>query len=530
MARRRLQNEKPAAGSGRSPSTPALGDPRHDSALLAKRRANVHKPAPVTSHAATATGSQTDSGISLLPRKAAAFFRMLNRVVSQPAPATAQAVYNPSATSNHNSSWIFFLPPALIGPPLPVIPFLHLLLARIPIHPPIVSSPSTANDYNRPPHASTTSSPPPQPSSSSSIISPPNTNPHRQPTRQTPLHPLPAQDRRPVPATAFAFAHALAAATLNHVRRVLLPGLAPCCCCSLSQRLWLLGDSTGGLSSSLEGLRLAAGSPEVFIVRALAGDYPRPGAYPRPGGRVYRGAGWEGAGEGMGEGMGESMDLLVRAVDWCVMGWAWEVVGGWLARAVVGLTAGGDAPSARRGGGMGTGNGGPGNGGLAWGEGGAGSRRRERYEDVIRAMYLVWVMASVECALARGMNCAAWLVAPYKLLTGGEAEYTALGNILRAHWARVPLALWQLAYTLEAGIWPLLRESLARAAGGQPGLFLGLFGVVGGVAALLKYRSTFYLALEVSGMFVFAGHLLVALAFLRSSAWTIRGGQTGAYR
>jgi hypothetical protein len=128
--------------------------------------------------------------------------------------------------------------------------------------------------------------------------------------------------------------------------------------------------------------------------------------------------------------------------------------------------------------------------------------------------YLLWILVTVEYVFARGMNTAAWLVACYRLLVGGRVGRVALVRALESNWAQLPLVLWQSGYYLKNGVKPLLWWSVWCAVQGRPALLLVIVGVVGGVRMLLKYRSAFYIALEVSGMFVFFGYLLMALVVL----------------
>jgi hypothetical protein len=138
----------------------------------------------------------------------------------------------------------------------------------------------------------------------------------------------------------------------------------------------------------------------------------------------------------------------------------------------------------------------------------------EAWLEVVSVGYLVWMLVTVEYVFARGMNTAAWLVACYKLLRGGEVGRLALGNVLERNWGKVPLVVWQLGYYLKAGVGPLLWRSVRCAARGQPGLLMAVMGAVGGIWTLLRYRSTFFIALEVSGVFVFLGYLLAGLVVM----------------
>jgi hypothetical protein len=145
---------------------------------------------------------------------------------------------------------------------------------------------------------------------------------------------------------------------------------------------------------------------------------------------------------------------------------------------------------------------------------GQGKGDKEVWLRVVAVGYLLWVLVTVEYVFARGMNTAAWLVACYRLLVGGRVGRVALVRTLESNWAQLPLVVWQLGYYLKNGVKPLLWRSVWCAVQGRPALLLVIVGVVGGVRMLLKYRSTFYIALEVSGMFVFVGYLLMVLVLL----------------
>jgi hypothetical protein len=131
-----------------------------------------------------------------------------------------------------------------------------------------------------------------------------------------------------------------------------------------------------------------------------------------------------------------------------------------------------------------------------------------------RVGYLLWIMVAAEFVFARSMNTAAWLVACYKLLAGGEVGRVALGNVVSENWIKIPLVVWQLGWYLRYGLWPLFLGSLSCAVRGRPGLLMAVLGCVGSVVTVQKYRSTFYIALELSNMFVFLVHLLVGSVVL----------------
>ncbi|KAK4154819.1 hypothetical protein C8A00DRAFT_32414 [Chaetomidium leptoderma] len=149
--------------------------------------------------------------------------------------------------------------------------------------------------------------------------------------------------------------------------------------------------------------------------------------------------------------------------------------------------------------------------GVAVGGGGGGGM----WLEVGRVGGLVWVLVTGEYVFVRGMHTAAWLVAGYQLLlVGGEVGRTALGDALMGDWVKVPLVVWLLGCYLKDGLGPLIWRSVRCAARGQPGLLVVVIGVVGGVMTVLRYRSTFYIALEISGVFVFFGFMVVGLAVL----------------
>ncbi|KAK3317409.1 hypothetical protein B0T19DRAFT_469064 [Cercophora scortea] len=138
----------------------------------------------------------------------------------------------------------------------------------------------------------------------------------------------------------------------------------------------------------------------------------------------------------------------------------------------------------------------------------------ERLMEAGKIGYIAWIFGTVDYIFTRAVNTVAFLVAWYKLLAGGDAEYIALGNIVKSHWMKLPLMAWQLFYYVRQGFWPLIWGSVLCAVIGQPGLLLVFLGVIGGVTALIKFRSTFFMALEVSGLFVVLGFVVVVLALL----------------
>lgn len=294
-------------------------------------------------------------------------------------------------------------------------------------------------------------------------------------------------DNRPTLLSSFSITHILLAATLNHIRRTLIPWLG-------GGYLWQ--------RHPLEDLRLAISNPEAFIQEMLEGGWWR--------------VGW-------------------RVMGCYIVKWVVDLLGGLLRREVelevMGMVEDEEKDGVRS---AGVGMDAVGDGGV----GGAGKRRRymrlshirrgrgdvevgkEMWLEVARVGYLLWMFTTAEYVFARGMNTAAWLVACYKLLAGGEVGCRVLGIVLTTNWHNIPLTLWLLAYHLRKGCWLLMVESVRCAVQGQPGVLMAALGAAGVVTALLKYRSTFYIALQISGMFVFFGFVLAGLTVLGLETWS----------
>ncbi|KAL2017414.1 hypothetical protein VTK56DRAFT_2216 [Thermocarpiscus australiensis] len=116
-------------------------------------------------------------------------------------------------------------------------------------------------------------------------------------------------------------------------------------------------------------------------------------------------------------------------------------------------------------------------------------------------------LPAAEYAITRSVNygCMDRGVLIYKLLAGREAEHIALGNVLKARCIKILLTVWRIVYFVRNRFWPLL---------GLPGLFMAIFAVAKVVTALVRYRSTFYIALEISGSLAFGGIMVLSLVLL----------------
>ncbi len=67
---------------------------------------------------------------------------------------------------------------------------------------------------------------------------------------------------------------------------------------------------------------------------------------------------------------------------------------------------------------------------------------------------------------------------------------------------KLPVNAWQLFFYARNGFWPLLCAAVVCTVVGQPGLLIVFLEIVGTVVAIIKFRSTFFIALEVSGLFI----------------------------
>ncbi|KAL2192690.1 hypothetical protein P885DRAFT_47098 [Corynascus similis CBS 632.67] len=280
-----------------------------------------------------------------------------------------------------------------------------------------------------------------------------------------------------------AITHLVIAATLNHVRRVLFPGILggnhhPLCCTAT-------GDDGG---SPLEDLRLAMSNPDVFVAAALAGC---------SGGGGRRGwwewLGWFLRAAGGGLLVKWAADLTIGVVFKKLLlsavvgdaGWAKE-----MKERDINERAKRNQHHVQRAGRR---------------ENGA----REARLAVVKVGYLVWLLMTAEYTFTRAVNAAAWLMACYKSFSGDEMGRLAFRKAMERKRLQGSLVMCQVVHYSMTWFGPLLWRSSQSAGRGQPGSLLALIGIVWGVWILLRYRSTFFIALQISGVFVFLGYLLV---------------------
>ena len=250
-----------------------------------------------------------------------------------------------------------------------------------------------------------------------------------------------------------AISQILVAIILNHIRIIFCP--------------WL--GSYVRYESPLEDLRLALLNPEVFLDQALSSSY---------------------------------------GLDWLVFGHTFkhivDIVGGQAMEKMLALVA-----ERRKPGGTFVSNG----------------KREAMIMGALRVIYLVWVLANVEYVFTRSINTYSFLVAYYKLLMPArynfgrvkgslEVRHFILSMVLEKHLIQLPIHFWQLIWYIWYGLLPLLRKSVVRLLAGHPGLMLGIASVVGGVTAVIQYRSVFFISLQFSGMFVALGFAVMAVVWL----------------
>lgn len=393
--------------------------------------------------------------------------RLMSRIKTLCHTSATITINNPDRLARTSSFASF--PLALAGIPSPPTPLPNLLNRVLPFLPPAFHSLYSTHLQPALTHlTNTNTSNTSNPKNNFTIkpvllVSPPP--PHARPSR---IPPTPSSKTSIMMIT-------VTATTLAHLRRTFTPWVG--------QHTWH--------AHPLDDLRLAVSNPDCFLAEMLGG-------------------------------------MTVWGV--VVAGWgvkaAWDLVGGLLRTTVVTEAKVIDE---------GAGNAGVGEGreeGRLKGEKNDGARKGlgrktvrtpvgagkcgfdEMVGEMLRVGYLVWVLVAVEYVFVRGMNTAAWLVACYKLLAGGEVGRVALLKALEGNRVKAAFVACQLGWYLWRGVCPLIWRSLLCAARGQPALLVLVMGSVGGVMSLLRYRSTFFIALQISDMFIFFAFLLVGVVML----------------
>ncbi|CAK7243959.1 MAG: hypothetical protein STHCBS139747_005492 [Sporothrix thermara] len=116
---------------------------------------------------------------------------------------------------------------------------------------------------------------------------------------------------------------------------------------------------------------------------------------------------------------------------------------------------------------------------------------RCRSRDVATTLFLVWLAACVEYAVAQASGTLAIAVAVWKMLQMKQQMGWSFGQLM-------------VVYPFT-GLLPLLVRSVQRPVA-QPGVLLCLLSTVVVMDTLLRYRSRLYIAIETSGLFIFLGY------------------------
>ncbi|KAK3391334.1 hypothetical protein B0T20DRAFT_489391 [Sordaria brevicollis] len=145
---------------------------------------------------------------------------------------------------------------------------------------------------------------------------------------------------------------------------------------------------------------------------------------------------------------------------------------------------------------------------------------KSRKLDCLRIGYLLWTLATIDHMFSRSLNTVTFIIAWYKLaFRGGDAEHLAMAQIAIKNWTKMPLHVSQLYFYVTNALWPILLSSLALAVTGQPGMVMILGAIVAGVWATIRFRSKVFIALEVSGVFVVMGLVVVSVMLLGAEFW-----------
>ena len=152
---------------------------------------------------------------------------------------------------------------------------------------------------------------------------------------------------------------------------------------------------------------------------------------------------------------------------------------------------------------------------------------RCRSRDVATTLFLVWLAACVEYAVAQASGTLAIAVAVWKMLQMKQQMGWSFGQLVRVVMgggslqtttASLPFLsplsslFWLLLFAWRqmvvypfTGLLPLLVRSVQRPVA-QPGVLLCLLSTVVVMDTLLRYRSRLYIAIETSGLFIFLGY------------------------
>ncbi|KAM7218659.1 hypothetical protein V8F06_005978 [Rhypophila decipiens] len=134
--------------------------------------------------------------------------------------------------------------------------------------------------------------------------------------------------------------------------------------------------------------------------------------------------------------------------------------------------------------------------------------------------YMVWVLTTAEYLFSHIINLFAVATAFWNLASSeSEAELLALRMVMAKHWPKMIPVVAQMLYLIRFTAIPVVTLGVRTALNGHLGLSLFIGLVVALARAIIVHRSFFFIALQMSGMFVAAGWFLVACWVLCEWFW-----------
>ncbi|KAK4212989.1 hypothetical protein QBC37DRAFT_181664 [Rhypophila decipiens] len=132
--------------------------------------------------------------------------------------------------------------------------------------------------------------------------------------------------------------------------------------------------------------------------------------------------------------------------------------------------------------------------------------------------YLVWIFATVEFLFSRSVSFCAVITAVWKLAQSSHGR-AALAIVTGVYWQKMFVTVVQVVRFGRFTVYPLLAGVVSCLLDGRLGfpLFVGFLMTL--VWAIIVHRSFFFIALQMSGMFVAFGWLMVCLWVLGGAAW-----------
>ncbi|KAM7212434.1 hypothetical protein V8F06_012203 [Rhypophila decipiens] len=136
--------------------------------------------------------------------------------------------------------------------------------------------------------------------------------------------------------------------------------------------------------------------------------------------------------------------------------------------------------------------------------------------------YLVWIFATVEFLFSRSVSFCAVITAVSKLVASGRQSNhrrAALVIVTGVYWPKMFVTGVQVVRFGRFTVYPLFAEVVACLLDRRLGfpLFIGFLMTL--VWAITLHRSFFFIALQMSGMFIAFGWLIVGLWVLLGAAW-----------